>query len=77
MSLVYQALLRVYEQNNIVNSVFVDDWTAEWAVISSNDFLKSQVNIINFWKRVQVNITLFRYMDTRKKELQFKQFLLV
>ena len=77
MSLVYQALLRVYEQNNTVNSVWLDYWTAEWAVISSNDFLKSQVNIINFWKRVQVNITLFRYMDTRKKELQFKQFLLV
>ena len=28
--------LGVYKQNSIVNSVRVDDWTAEWAVIASN-----------------------------------------
>ena len=26
-------------ENNIVNSVFVDDWTAELAIIFSNDVL--------------------------------------
>ena len=28
----------IYGQNNIVNSVRVDDWTAEWAIIVSNAF---------------------------------------
>ena len=27
----------VYEENNIVNSVRVDNWTAEWPTIASND----------------------------------------
>ena len=27
----------VYEQNNIVNSVRVDDWTAELTIIANND----------------------------------------
>ena len=27
----------VYEQNSIVNSVHVDDWTVELAIIASND----------------------------------------
>ena len=27
----------VYEQNSIVHSVRVDDWTSEWAIIASND----------------------------------------
>ena len=26
----------VYEQDSLVNSVGVDDWTAEWAMIASN-----------------------------------------
>ena len=29
----------VYEKNSIVNSVRVDDWTAEWAVIPSNGIM--------------------------------------
>ena len=28
----------IYEHNNIVNSVRVDDWTTEWAIIASNAF---------------------------------------
>ena len=27
----------VYEQNSIVNSVHVDDWTAEWEIIPNNE----------------------------------------
>ena len=27
----------VYEQNTIANRVHVDDWTAEWAIIASNE----------------------------------------
>ena len=27
----------VYEQNNIVKNVNVDDWTAERAIVASND----------------------------------------
>ena len=35
----------VYKQNSIVNSVRGDDWTAEWAIIASNDFAEFLVNI--------------------------------
>ena len=27
----------VYEQNSIVNSVRIDDWTAKWAIITGNE----------------------------------------
>ena len=30
----------VYEQNNIVNSVHVNGWTTEWAIIASNETWK-------------------------------------
>ena len=36
LALSYQALLRCYEQNNIVNNVHVDDWTAELVIFANN-----------------------------------------
>ena len=36
----------VYEQNSIVNSVRVDDWTTEWKVIASN-FLLHEVILVS------------------------------
>ena len=46
----------VYEQNNIVNSICVGDWTAELAIIASNvKVLPSQITrkewLSNYWKR--------------------------
>ena len=35
ISLIVSSILRVYEQNNIVNSVRVDDWTAELGIIAN------------------------------------------
>ena len=34
--MLYQALLNVYKRKNIVNSVHVDDWIAELAMIASD-----------------------------------------
>ena len=37
----------VNEQSSIVNSVYVDDWTADKAIISSNDVTESIYFIVN------------------------------
>ena len=37
MSLFVSNIVMVYERNNIVNSVRVDDWTAELTIIANND----------------------------------------
>ena len=38
----------LYEQNSIVNSVGVDDWTAEWVIIASNAFKHDVTVAIQF-----------------------------
>ena len=37
MSFVVSRIWGVYEQNSIMNSVRVDDWTAEWEIIARNE----------------------------------------
>ena len=39
----------VYEQNSIVNTVHVDDWTGEWAIIASNEYRNSAISIIHYY----------------------------
>ena len=36
----------VYEQNDIVNSVRVDDWTPELAIIGSNELLILHLSLV-------------------------------
>ena len=55
----------VYEQNSIVNSVHVDDWTVEWAIIASSDlnyksYWKTATNIDNHDKKYKMNLCLYK-----------------
>ena len=56
----------VYEQNNIVNSICVGDWTAELAIIASNvKVLQSDlgITVTNNKKRMTVKL-----LETKKTD---------
>ena len=64
----------VYEQNNIVNSVRVDDRTADWAIMVTNESIrKPGFNMVLYmdqnvavcfsttYKHVWINIQIFKF----------------
>ena len=58
-------VLDVYKKNVIVNTVCVDDWTAEWATIASNELENSIVSIYN-----RIILTF----NTNANEIQKEQY---